>query len=419
MYRYYSKPEQKTAGLIQYSCALLFMLFSFCYLFFLQGEILAEAQFVYSKGITSYNILIGAIIITVILQIVQWIVNISSRLPSRWYALSYFPSMLLLAMLTDINQEAIAHFSFGAWLWVAPCVLVAYVLLVIFVKKLHDEESAYRQDIKSQIYPNFIILFLMMLGVGAVPQSTDVFHYELKAERLILAKDYEGAAAVGKRSLRSSARLTQLRMYALSKQDLLAECLFDYPQYYGSQGLLDIADTSSLERFTTQDICFHLGAYCGTSIHTADRYYRLMLGDTICNKHTADYYLCSLLLDKRLPEFLRQLPRHYNLADSIAGAYDNLPRAYREALLQMGKKPYALQGKIVIGADTLATLSDREMVARFRDYTERKAEFTDATERINHTHREYGNTYWWYYDFSHLAKGELQQANTNPSNPHE
>ena len=36
------------------------MLFSFCYLFFLQGEILAEAQFVYSKGITSYNILIGA-----------------------------------------------------------------------------------------------------------------------------------------------------------------------------------------------------------------------------------------------------------------------------------------------------------------------------------------------------------------------
>ena len=88
-------------------------------------------------------------------------------------------------------------------------------------------------------------------------------------------------------------------------------------------------------------------------------------------------------------------------------------------LAKMGKKPYALQGKIVIGADTLATLSDREMVARFRDYTERKAEFTDATERINRTHREYGNTYWWYYDFSHLAKGELQQANTNPSNPHE
>ena len=401
MNRHYSTSKQKTAGLIRYSCALLFILFSFCYLFFLQGEILAEAQFVYSKGITSYNILIGAITITVVLQIVQWIVSLLSRLPSRWHALSYLPSMLMLAMVTDVNKEAIEHFSFGAWMWVAPCILVIYIFLVILVKNFDNDESVYRLEIKSQLYPNFIILFILMLGVGAIPQTTDVYHYELKAERLILAKDYEGAAAIGKKALHSSARLTQLRMYALSKQGLLPECLFDYPQYYGSQGLLDMADTSSLERFTTQDICFHLGAYCGTSIHTAD------------------YYLCSLLLDKRLPEFLRQLPRHYNLADSIAGAYDNLPRAYREALLQMGKKPYALQGKIVIGADTLATLSDREMVARFRDYTERKAEFTDATERINRTHREYGNTYWWYYDFSHLAKGELQQANTNPSNPHE
>ena len=172
--------------------------------------------------------------------------------------------------------------------------------------------------------------------------------------------------------------------------------------------IAEIADSSSLERFTSQDICFHLGAYCGKSIQTVDRYYKLMLGDTICNQHTVDYYLCSLLLDKKLPEFLRQLPRYYNLSDSIEGAYDNLPRAYREAFLQMGKKTYALQGKIVIGADTLATLSDFEMINRFRDYNELKTSLKDETERINKTHREFGNTYWWYYDYSHLAKGELQ-----------
>ena len=213
---------------------------------------------------------------------------------------------------------------------------------------------------------------------------------------------------MGKKSLRTSARLTQLRMYALSKQGLLPECLFDYPQHYGSQGLLDLADTSSLERFTTQDICFHLGALCGKSIHTTDRYYRLMLGDTISNQHTADYYLCSLLLDKNLKDFQHQLPRFYNLADSIAGAYDRLPRAYREALFQIGEKRYALQGRIVVGADTLATLSDTEMIARFRDYNLLKASLKDEMERINKTHREFGNTYWWYCDYSHLAKGELQ-----------
>ena len=404
----YSTSKQKTAGLIRYSCALLFILFSFCNLFFLQGEILAEAQFVYSKGITSYNILIGAIVITVVLQIIQWIVALSSRLPSRWHALSYLPSMLLLAMVTDVNKDAIIHFSFGAWIWVIPCILCVYVLLVIAVKKLLNNEVSIRsKDIKSQIYPNFIILFFLMLVVGAVPQSSDVYHYELKAERLIMEKDYEGAAKVGERSLRTSARLTRLRMYALSKQGLLAERLFDYPQHDGSRGLLDIADTLSIERFTSQDICLHLGAFCGKSIKTTDRYYKLMLGDSIWNQHTVDYYLCSLLLDKNLKEFQRQLPRYYNLADSVVGAYDNLPRAYREALLQIGAKKYALQGKIVIGADTLTTLSDFDMVARFRDYNELKDTLKDETERINRTYREFGNTYWWYCDFSQKASGEL------------
>lgn len=408
MTRNHLTSKLKTAGFIRYSCALLFMLFSFCYLFFLQGEILAEAQFVYSGGITSYNILIGAIVITVILQIIQWLVCLMSCLPSRWHALSYLPSMLLLAILTDVNQEAIAHFSFGAWLWIAPLILFAYILLVIAIRQLDNDISVYRLDIKSQTYPNFILLFFMMLGVGAVPQSTDVYHYELKAERLILAKDYQGAAAVGKRSLRSSVRLTQLRMYALSKQGLLPECIFDYPQYYGSKGLLDIADTSSLERFTSQDICFHLGAYCGKSIHTTERYYRLMLGDSISNQHTADYYLCSLLLDKNLRAFQYQLPRFYNLADSIVGAYDSLPRAYREALFLLGNNKCALQGKIVVGADTLACLSDHEMITRFCEYNELKTSLKDQTERINRTHREFGKTYWWYYDYSSLADGELK-----------
>ncbi len=403
----YSTSIQKTAGFIRYSCALLFMLFSFCYLFFLQGEILAEAQFVYSKGITTYNIFIGAAIITVVLQIIQWVVSMLSRLPSRGHALTYLPSMLLLAILTDVNREAIVHFSFGAWVWVAPAILIAYILLVIFVRRMDSDTSTHAQNIKSQIYPNFIILFFLMLGVGAIPQSSDVFHYELKTERLILEKDYEGAAKVGERSLRTSARLTQLRMYALSKQGLLAERLFDYPQHDGSRGLLNVADTSSFERFTSQDICLHLGAYCGKSIKTTERYYKLVLGDSIWNEHTVDYYLCSLLLDKNLKEFQRQLPRYYNLSDSIVGAYDNLPRAYREALLQIGVKQYALQGKIVIGADTLATLSDYEMVARFRDYNEFKATLQDETECINRTHREFGNTYWWYCDFSQKASGEL------------
>ena len=401
--------RQKVAGIIRFSCGILSFLFSFCYLYFLQGEILAEAQYVYSGGITTYNLLIGAIIISVVLQILQWIVSKLSKLPPRWYALSYLPSMLALAMITDINRASIICFSFGDWIWVAPAVIFAYIIIVMIVRRASAEYNFTPHDVWAQAYPNYIILFALIIAVGSIPQSSDVYHFELKAERLILCKDYEGATQVGDESLQSSARLTQLRMYALSKQGQLANRLFEYPQYYGSQGLLDVTDMQSDYRFTPQDICFYLGAVCGKSIKSTYRYYHLMLADSIWNQHTADYYLCALLLDKRMDEFQHQLPNYYNLADSVPKAYDALPRAFREAFLVIGQPDAAMNGYIVIGNDTLATLSDTALVQQFREYRTMKASLYDPTERINRTRRQFGKTFWWYYDYSDKATEELSK----------
>lgn len=381
------------------------MLFSFCYLYFLQGDILAEAQYVFSKGVTTYSITGGAIIISLILQAVQWVVALLSRLPARWHAISYFPSSLMLAILSAVDRETLDVFSFGVWVWLAPLALVAYVVAVLLIRAFSWETESEMYNVKSQIYPNFIILFLFVLGVGAVPQTSDVYHYELKTERLLLEGKYEEATKVGERSLSTSVRLTQLRMYALSEQDLLAERLFDYPQYYGSKGLLDVTDTLSVYRFSPQRICRYLGAYSDPSVHSTERYYQLVLGDSIWNEHTVDYYLCSLLLDRKLSLFKQELPRYYNLSDSIENVYDGLPRAYREALLLVGQRKYALDGKVVVGADTLTTFSDYDMIDRFRDYNELKSSLKDDTERINQTRRQFGNTYWWYYDFGQMVKG--------------
>ena len=384
------------------------MLFSFCYLYCLQGEILAEAQYVYSNGLNSYHQLMGAIIITVILQLLQWVVGKLSQLPARWHALSYLPSALLLAILTDIDRDTILHFTFGKWIWIAPLAILGYVILVMAIRWFRTADEDYSVKVKSQIFPDFIILFVLMLMVGWISKSTDVYHYELKAERLILEKDYEGAAQVGVRSLRTSARLTQLRMYALSKMGQLPERIFEYPQYDGSTGLLDVTDTLSTYRFSPQNICFHLGALCGSSVRSADRFYRLVLNDSIWNQHTVDYYLCSLLLDKKLNEFGQQLNHYYLKNDSIHGDV-KLPKAYSEALVLMGERSAALKGSVVVHHDTITQLLDEEVVERFKAYNQLKSEWPDLTARINKTHREFGDTYWWYYDFSRQAKGELQQ----------
>lgn len=402
-----NKYQQKTAGVVRYSCGILFMLFTFCYLFFLQGEVLAEAQHIFSQGITSYSPAIGALIIPVVLMIVQWIISLLSRLPNKAYSLSYAPSFLILAILADIDSLYDGQVAFDKWLWIAPVFMVLYVILVIVVKKVDFTSDDTDYYYKSILYPNYIILMFFILCLGSVPRTKDIDLYELKTERLIIDRDYAAAAEVGKKSLATSKRLTQLRMYALSKQGLLAEQMFEYPQLYGSAGLLDINDTTMRHRIHSSDICLHLGAFCGSTIKTPARYLEIMISDSLWNKHTADYYLCSLLLDKKLSQFRRDLPRFYNLSDTIPNAYDALPKAYKEALLAISDMDYALQGKIVINGDSIAMLSDTTYASDYKQYEAMKAGLTDLRERINKTHREYGHTYWWYFDFSEMGNGEL------------
>lgn len=374
------------------------MSFSFAYLFFLQGEILAEAQFVYSKGTTHYNLFLGAVIATITLQAIQWVVAKISFLPPKWHALSYIPSMLMLAIFTDANRDVLQHFSFGAWTWAAPLVLVLYAVCVLTIRNTSRGDQYSSDNILSEIYPNYIILFLSILISASIPHTTDVYHYELKSERLIINGDYEDAARVGEKSLHSSRRLTQLRMFALSNLGQLPDRIFDYPQYYKSSGLLTIPDTLPYYRLTSQDICRYLGAYSGHTIRSASRYYDCMLSDTIYNQHTVDYYLCSLLLDRKLDLFRSVLPLYYNLSDTAAYSVDSLPRAYREALLISGDRRYAEQGKVVSGDDTIFTFTDRDMIETYKEYEKLKRSLSDPVERANRTRRAYGNTYWWYDD---------------------
>ena len=71
----YNNPIPSTFSLvIRLSSIVLFALFSFLYLFCLQCDVLAEAQYVFSGGVTSYSRLWGALIITAILLAVQGVV---------------------------------------------------------------------------------------------------------------------------------------------------------------------------------------------------------------------------------------------------------------------------------------------------------------------------------------------------------
>jgi len=388
----YNNPiPSNTSNIIRLFTIVLFALFSFLYLFCIQCDVLAEAQYVFSGGVTSYSRFWGALIITVVLIGLQYVVARFTKLTGRWYALTFFPSFLLLAFLTSLNRIVIADFSLHQWAWALPLLIVAFVV-ILYVHRKRPGESISEGDyhLSRYLWPNFLTLFLMMVLCGANASADDVYMYELKTERLLLEKDYEAASRVGEKSLATSPRLNELRMYALAQQGLLGERLFDYPQPYGDQSLLLMDDTlTHLHRFTSKDIQQSLGAWANPSVTTFQQYIDLLKHNpsTRHNPMLADYVLCGHLLRKDLRGFTRDIKNYYDL--SSPDKVMKLPKAYREALL--------LQAK-AIGRDSLSAFTDTLMLTAYHDYSDIKNSEEKEIVRNNRLRRNYGNTLWWYVE---------------------
>jgi hypothetical protein len=407
--------------LIRYSCCVLFLLFCFCYLYFMQGELLAHAQYVFSHGVTHYSILIGAIIITLVLQGLQWVVARITRLPSRFYALSYFPSLLALAALTDLSRQHISDATFDPWTWLAPLLLILFICVVLLIKRVASAFPNNDASLSAVLWPNYLLLFAQMLFCGISNSADDVFLYELKTERLILEGRYAEAAEVGIRAEATSPRLNNLRQFALSRmgEGELPERLFLYPQPYGVAGLLVLSDTAkSQERFTLTDLTARLGAHTEAVNMPVEDFIRQALRlqtshldsllavdsltlatatDSLRHQHRgavatlrrqvrtmADYHLCALLLEKNLPQFMDELPTYYpQMYDSLDAVRATLPLAYRQAIAIVAPQ-YSDD----------ATLTLRENYVNMLDTLP-----ATGNSRRNLSLYELGRSYWWYYDF--------------------
>lgn len=92
-------------------CAIAFLVFTFSYLYFYQCDLIGAVQHVLSGGQTSYSRLIGAIILTVCLYLLQIGIYALTKLNRHAHALTYFPSLLLLCLLTSVDDTFDQHFS--------------------------------------------------------------------------------------------------------------------------------------------------------------------------------------------------------------------------------------------------------------------------------------------------------------------
>ena len=374
--------KNNSTAVVKAACAIVFCVFSFVYLYYYQADILAVAQHVLSGGLTHYDRTVGCVIIIIVLFILQIGAYVTTRLDRQYHALTYLPSLLVLAVITDVSSDIDKGFSFGVWLWLFPLLLVLWWLASCILRNIQLYQDIKPSGLFSRnMWINMFLFTLMFFGVGMIGNGNDVFHYRMRAEYCLMNNDTDGALAVGAESQATDSCLTQLRAYALARKGILGEKLFTYPVRATSEDLLPTADGAHCIMYPNDSIYRFLGALPSGRI-TTSKYLKAIERLGYARPPVRDYILCGYLLDRNLDAFVHALPLYYEVNDS-------LPKHYREALTlytHMRSKPYIIYHNVVMDTD-------------FNDLQTLEKQYPLPSARRLAVLKQYAGTYWWYYQY--------------------
>lgn len=379
---YKSTHLKKTARCVAVACGFLFAVFSVLYLHAMQSGLLATAQHLLSKGKTVYSPWWGTVIITFLLLMLQYAYRKAVYIPVKFAALYYFPSCLVLGILTSIIPDKGWAVRLDVdWGFVLICILL-YLSALWFVKHFPDKKNHNKSNVFSYLWVNFLFLSMGMLMTGSIGNTNDVYHYRLQMERCLAEKEDTAALEIGRLSLQSDRDLTAMRAFALSRTHQMGDKLFEFPQYFGSEGLMPTpSDTISVHNWVNE-LHVHLGGKPNAGLSGTTRFFELLAQRVSATKAVGDYLLCAYLLDKNLDAFVQMLPGYYVVDES-------LPLYYKEALVlynRLHTKPELIY-------------KDPVVETNLNDFLHYEKRFKNPQERANQCKRMYGNTYWWYYNY--------------------
>lgn len=383
-YRTYNrnKRQHDSAPTIRVVCAIVFALFSWCWVYYFQHDLLAMAQHVLSKGLTHYNRLIGAVVITAVLLILQNMVHRITKLNKSFYALTFFPSMFFLGMLTNIKPDPAGGIMHDFPGWLALIIFIVWCGVSYLSTKLQELDDDPNPNLMSRsMWVNLLLLVFMMMTTACLANTDAVFHYRMRAENCLLNKDYDGALEPGKKSLECDETLVMLRMHALARKGELGEKLFEYKVCGTSKTILPTNDSiSPLLLYPAQRMYQFIGAIPAYKMEPMHYLKLVQHRDSVPRKVVTDYLLSGYLIDKQIDTFASELAKYYPINDS-------LPKHFREAMVlytHLRSKPVAVYRNAVMDED-------------YDNFRELRNTYTRKMEQKGKVAEEYFGTYWYYY----------------------
>lgn len=379
--------EKRLQRVVASVCATLFAVFAFLFVAVYQAPLLEAFYNEVATGKLNFNPwLVGGVVSLSLTLLALWL-NRFAKLRRQWTALAYLPSALLLAFITDIDRGIYTGGAVSSsWIYIfASCFVlygfVAFVLRRILFEKIKDVTMVTNKV----LWHNLVLVVLTICLVGALSNSEEDF----KRETLLMSHYSRGdtvrALRVGRTSLSASRELTVMRAFLLANAGGLGEHLFEYPQYYATEGLLPTMQRTS--PLVPDSVYSLLDAEPLEDETAIDFLSRIVHTDSVSDV-AKEYYLCSLLLERKLPEFKDEVVRVYGI-DNVG----NLPKHYREALMLYAD---------IAGADEALPfpLDDAAMREELDGLRAEEAKYSDVFVRGNYVRRKYGHTYWWYFLYS-------------------
>ena len=365
-------------------CATLFAVFAFLFVAVYQAPLLEAFYNEVATGKLGYNPwLVGGVVSLLLTMLALWL-NRFAGFRREWTAIAYLPSALLLAFITDIDRRIYTGGGFSySWIIIFVLGLLVYTFMAFILSRILFEKIKDVTMVTNRVlWRNMMLMVLLISLVGTLSNGDGDFKRETRLMSHLADDDTLKALRVGKTSLEASHELTAMRAYLLANSGKLGEQIFEYPQYYASEGLLPhVKRTSSLVPDSVYSL---IGAVPASGETAATFLARMALADSATTV-AKEYYLTSLLLDKRLLEFKEQVLSMYGI-----DALDSLPKHYREALMLYTDIADVPEFQV----------NDSVMHKKLAKLRELENIYEDAFVRGNYVRRYFGRTYWWYFLYS-------------------
>ena len=395
--KYYYHSTQQTASFLTVACVLCFVVYSLYMYLTGQRDIVALAHYITSGGDMLDSIVFSAILATVLAALPSVLLLHFFSFPIRLKAVATLPSFVTLGILTGARMHSIQdsdiHFPV-----LLGCVMMTVAVVLCAASLSIRDNHAEHNTVPHYLCSNVLILSLGMLMSLIVANHNRELHDQLLVARLMQQGDTRQALDAATDYTVQNRNITAMHALALSREGRLADELFSQPGLKGSASL--IPDTTLACRMY-QSPCMvarHIRAAIvpGARITAARFLEKAMemrqhaMADTLRMKQDslsiqplADYYLCSLLLDRKLGEFVRKLPQYYTVSDSM-------PRHYREAYI-LAQRRHISDGPV---------LEDEEITTAITDFIQIMARNANDTGQQRKACLDmYGGTYWSYYFF--------------------